>query len=268
MAGRKWTEKEDEYLYESWGTIAIETMAKHLNRTVFAIRKRRESLGLLGYLESGDYITVRKLFSLMRGDNSRNCRRHEVLKNAGCPVFMKKMGGKRPSVMAVRIDEFWAWLKDNPTMFNLAMLEENILGPEPDWVKKKRFIDWKYNFAPIKNTLFTRDEERELVRLAKTYQYTYDEIALRLGRSAQSIKDKMAFMGLPVRLGHLTEPKKWTDEDDRQILSLVKEGFTVRGISLKMGRSEITIRGRMSLKWRTSAVNSLFHMIQRGEIAC
>ena len=40
MGGRAWTTEELNYLQESWGTVSIQGIANHLNRTATAIERK------------------------------------------------------------------------------------------------------------------------------------------------------------------------------------------------------------------------------------
>ena len=55
-----WTDKETEYLRESWGTVDISRIAKKLNRTEVAILKKAERLKLGAFLNNGEYINILK----------------------------------------------------------------------------------------------------------------------------------------------------------------------------------------------------------------
>lgn len=61
LGKRTWTAEEENYLRESWGTVTVDGICRHLNRTKNAIMVRVNRLGLPPYLESGEYITLHQL---------------------------------------------------------------------------------------------------------------------------------------------------------------------------------------------------------------
>lgn len=57
MGGKKWSEKEIDYLNSMWGRYNLNVLAKKLNRTVEAVKLKSERLGLGGGLKAQDAIT-------------------------------------------------------------------------------------------------------------------------------------------------------------------------------------------------------------------
>lgn len=57
MGGKKWSEKEIDYLNSMWGRYNLNALAKKLNRTVEAVKLKSERLGLGGGLKAQDAIT-------------------------------------------------------------------------------------------------------------------------------------------------------------------------------------------------------------------
>ena len=52
MGGKKWSEKEIDYLNSMWGRYNLNALAKKLNRTVEAVKVKSERLGLGGGLKA------------------------------------------------------------------------------------------------------------------------------------------------------------------------------------------------------------------------
>ena len=50
LGKRTWTAEEEDYLRESWGTVTVDGICRHLNRTKNAILVRVNRLGLPPYL--------------------------------------------------------------------------------------------------------------------------------------------------------------------------------------------------------------------------
>lgn len=97
LGKRAWTAEEENYLRESWGTVTIDGICRHLNRTKNAIMVRVNRLGLPPYLESGEYITLHQLSrALGFGVSSDKYFLKSWVENRGFPCITSG-GGRRRS---------------------------------------------------------------------------------------------------------------------------------------------------------------------------
>lgn len=96
LGKRTWTAEEENYLRESWGTVTVDGICRHLNRTKNAILVRVNRLGLPPYLESGEYITLHQLSrALGFGASSNKYFLKSWVENRGFPLHYKRRGRRR-----------------------------------------------------------------------------------------------------------------------------------------------------------------------------
>lgn len=263
---RNWTEAELDRLREEWGMYSVGTLAKRLNRSECAIILMARRLCLGAHLRSSDLISINVLLqelglSKKGGGYSWNV---DKLKNAGLPIHMHKV--KNCSFRMVDIEEFWTFAEKNRHMFDFSKLEENVLGAEPAWVKVKRAEDFKKACVvnPKKHP-WTEAEEKELLRLLRTYRYTCTEIAERLHRSEGSIVRRMQDLGIKERPLIADKNGKWTEEDLQTVARMIKSGSNYEVMSGVLGKSAKAIRGRVFNMYLSENLNKVSKLIGDGE---
>ena len=243
---RIWTEEEELYLQEHWGSKSVTLIAKHLGRPYSGVRRKASKLGLLNPTLHYDGITVRQLALALgvSGPTTMNW-----IKNHGFPA-KKKVFSKKKKIAVVSYDDFWEWAEKHKSLINFAKMEPLILGKEPEWVKERRAVDqWKYN---IKRP-WTEDDKKLLVSMVKSYKYTYPEISTRLKRPESSIKQQLIEMNIKARPIALDRHIKYTDEEIETILKMLKQGYPFnaiayelnKGSELRLHKSADGIRGKL-----------------------
>ena len=116
--GKSWTPAEEAYLAENWGTVSIDGICKHLNRTKAAIMVRVHRLGLGKFLESGDYVTVNQLIGAIGYGGSGGYIVKSWIENRGFPARTKIRSSKM-KVRVVYLEEFWIWAEQNRSFIDL-----------------------------------------------------------------------------------------------------------------------------------------------------
>lgn len=259
---RNWTKTEIETLQEEWGQYSIPTIAEHLGRSVNGIIIKAQRLELGAHLMSSQYISVNVLFktlgipggyayTLNRFIKSGlKVRRHKVLDN---------------SFKVVDVDEFWAWLKNNKQMVDLSRMEEGGLGAEPEWAKNKRLEDWRRS-QTIKphNTQWTEAEDKELMRLVKSFKYTYVEISHILHRSEGAIQRRLCDLKIKERPIKADNHILWTEEELNVLCEMVKNGSSYENISLSIGKSAKAIRGKVYSTYLSESLVKVSQLIGDG----
>ncbi len=236
---RNWTSAEVEYLEESWGEISIPGIAKHLNRNVNSIKQKAQEHGLTRHLHYGVNPTLEQVWAAIgiQGSTGYNTKRFIAL---GLPVHKHKV--VTSSFRTVDIDEFWEWAEKNKRLFDFRNFEENALGAEPAWVKKKRREDIK-NFQQPHNAVWTPAEDSLLIGLLKAFKHTYSDISKRLNRSEGAIKRRIHDLKLKQR--PLREAVKfWTEEEKNTLIELWDAGWSYERIGEKLGRTALAVRGK------------------------
>lgn len=138
MANKIWTPEELEYFESSWGTVPIPGIAKHLGRSINAIKVKSVRLGLGRHLHSGVRITLHQ-FCRAIGKKASNDLVKNTWVQAGFPIHYQKSVTKRFAM--VDIEEFWEWARDHKNLVDFSLISEGIFGVEPEWVKEARYAD-------------------------------------------------------------------------------------------------------------------------------
>ena len=140
---RFWTEEEETMLSDLWGTESFETIAKKLNRTVSSIKNKAFLLGLGAAMENNyNGLTIKEISDLF----SININTISVgWISLGLKYKIQKISKSR-SYRYVEIKDLYDFLEANQNIWDSRNLENNILGVEPEWLKKKRKLDSEQNF--------------------------------------------------------------------------------------------------------------------------
>lgn len=243
---RAWAKEEEDRLRELWGTKPIDIIAKELNRTVNAIRVRKQKIGLGAFLDNGDYITVNQLYQTL---SQRRCFSNYQMKSwvndRGMPIHYKRVGTTKWRV--VYLDEFWQWAEKNRSFVDFSRLEPNILGKEPEWVQEQRKKDINACRLQRKDP-WTRQEDEKLKWLLEKQQYGYAELSGILQRSEGAIQKRCSDLGIkarPVRVDPHAPEAVWTEEMLRILADGIRTGSGYSLIGKEIGKSEKAVRGKV-----------------------
>lgn len=234
----KWTPEEEYYLQEKWGEVSIKGIARALGRSENAIVVKAQRMGLGSHLHADHRVTANQLIKAIYGGKQQGGWTINRWIENGLPV--KKHLVKNSSFNVVDIDEFWKWAEQNKDIVNFSQLEENILGKEPQWVKKKRRIDTReaFNKDP-----WTKQEDKRLIQLLDRYEHTYDDLCKILNRTEGAIKRRIITLGLqqrPIR----NYDRHWTDEETEKLLVMKAKGHCWEEIGRALNRSGSAVRGK------------------------
>lgn len=259
---KNWKPSEDDYLQENWGNFSIPSIAKHLNRSVNAIKVRAQRLGLGPALMGGDYITLNQLLIAVKGTNAGG---NYVLKswvaNRGLPVHTKRVVNN--SFRVVYLDEFWEWAEKNRSFIDFSKMEPLALGEEPEWVAEQRKKDF-YSFAIQRKDRWTSADDSKLIMLLKQKKFGYAELSEMLCRSAGAIQRRCQDLGIaerPVRANPHAELAKWTDTDFEVLADGIRRGDSYTSIGRLIGKSEKAIRGKVYFVYLTEDADKVRAMM-------
>lgn len=136
-AGKGWTQKEVDYLEDSWGVVTLETIARNLGRTKNAIKLKAYRMGLGDPLLHFDGISINQLSKVIKiqyGILMNWIKRYDF------PAEQKRFVNNHYWV--ITYEDFWNWAKENKNMIDFTRFDRFALGIEPDWVSKQRRIDF------------------------------------------------------------------------------------------------------------------------------
>ncbi|KEI90747.1 hypothetical protein N493_15185 [Clostridium botulinum B2 433] len=234
---RDYTKEELIYLEEKWGAKSVKAISRKLNRSEWAVRMKAYKMGLGDPKLSIDGITINQLSKAI-GVHYQSIMRNWV-EQYGFPVKNKILINE--SIAYATQNDFWEWAKNNKNLIDFSRIEENILGKEPQWAKEKRRIDILANNKSRNKRPWTDSEIEKLISLLKTYNFTYADIAERLGRSQSAVKRKIYDLKIPYRPIPKRRGVFWTKDQKVKLKELYDKGYTPTLISKTIGKSEFSI---------------------------
>lgn len=241
---KKWTQEELDFLEEKWGVLSKKLIAKKLNRSLNSVIVKAVRLGLGGYINARDEITLNLLINTLGYKNSYSWV-SKKFENHNIPI--KKMKIIDKSVKMVNINEFWKWAEKNKEILNFADFEEGALGKEPLWVKEKRNIDKNSLNKINRNRLWTKYEEQLLISKVKSMRYTYEELSKEFNRTEGAIKSRLNKLQTPYRPLERDRHIIWTEEENNTLLQMYKEGYGANQIARKINKSEFSVKERVGI---------------------
>lgn len=207
--GRTWTIEDKEYLQDKWGTVSAKSIAKRLGRSVDSVKQKAYKIGLGDARFNYDGISINQLAKAMNRCPHVLYRWIELhALPAKQKVFMSEA-----RVWVIRYSDFWKWAEQHKTFINLAKMEANTLGPEPDWVREKRKADELASQKSKRSIAWKPEEEQRLLQLASLPNATYPEIACLLDRTESSIRRRLYDLNVKVRPRRIDSHIKYTQED-------------------------------------------------------
>lgn len=235
---RGWTEGQLRILERSWGKQSLNQLARRLGKSPTNISNKAIAMGLGYFAESVDGVTISHLSQLI------GVKRDLLLQwsdHFGFPAKRRRFGGQW-GVWVVDIRAFWKWAEKHKHLINFARIEDNILPPEPSWVKEERRRDilasQKYNdhlWADL-----ARDRLRELCE----YTTNLSDLERKLGRSREAIAQEMLRMGIKPRRNLNYKVKKWTKKEVQIMMQMRKKGLSWRKIARRLSRTEKSCRAK------------------------
>jgi hypothetical protein len=238
---KAWPKEQVEYLEDKWGTVSIAGIAKHLGRTINAVKLRANRLGLSDPRMMFDGITVNQL-SLALNKSYSSVK--GWIKTYGMPA-RKKVFCKESRVYVIGYNEFWGWAEKHKEVINLAKMEPNTLGPEPDWAKEKRKADQLRSQKTWQSVTWTTAEDQQLNQLVRLSGITYPMLALQFNRSEASVKRRLYDLGIKFRPDRLNNLIKYTPEEVVRLSKMACQGHAYETIAQVLGKSALGVRGKL-----------------------
>lgn len=259
---RNWTLEEKQYLSDNWGSLSVGTLSKKLNRSANGIRVMAQRLGLGAFLENGDYVTWNQLqIAIGCGNSGSGYKMKSWVENRGFPIHTKRVDSD--SFKIVYIDEFWIWAEKNKSLLDFSRFEENVLGAEPEWAKKKRKHDFekkrKYIMTP-----WTPADDSKLIYLLKQQKYTYAELSKIIRRTSGAIQKRVCDLGIKERPVKADNHIRWTEEEFELLGELIKQGYGYELMSERLEKSSKAIRGRVYAMYLTENLDKARELIGYG----
>jgi len=239
--GLTWSQQDETYLSDNYGALSIKTLAKNLNRSENSILVRKVRLGLGRFLDSGEYVTYSQLLMAIYGLDNPGSAYRQCKSWADFPIKKKRVNNN--SFKIVYLDDFWKWAEKNKRKIDFSKMQENILGAEPSWAKKKRKIDFECH---MKTTPWTKAEDLKLERMIMQHKYTYTDLSAIFSRTEGAIRQRIYDLAIdipPVRVKN----RYWTPEETAILIFMYDEGWSLEKIGAKLGRTGQSCRGKIEL---------------------
>lgn len=233
---KRWTAEEIDYLETNVGKIKIPTMAKKINRSVYAIEMKLSRLGLYNTrLESGR-LTVGELANILHTDN------HVVsnwIQEHGLKAVKRITKIKRVYYL-VDTEEFWKWAENNKQRIDFYRIEPKILVPEPIWVDVDRKKDYQ-NIPRMRHKKWCVKEDEKLIWLLGQ-GHSRMEMANVLKRSGNAVQRRISRLRTAGKLPMIKPMVKWSEKEIKLFLELEEQGLTDKEIANELGRDSDHIR--------------------------
>ena len=249
-----WTAEEVEYLQENWGKSPVGSIREKLNRSKGAVIQKARKTGLARFLDSGEYITYNQLMKVITGYSGNSYAKRSWMTNRKLPVKHKTVNNCRFRI--IYLEDFWKWAAENRNFIDFSRLEKNALGKEPRWVESQRNADRLKN-STVKTTPWTKDDDKRLKDMLKTYQYSYDEIAAALHRTVGAVARRVIDLKLKDRPVKADNHRKWTAAEMELAEDMVLMGYGYVIIAQRTGRGQKAVRGYFYRKYGTENIDKV-----------
>lgn len=263
---KRWTPEEESYLCEMWGTVSIDGICKHLNRSRNAIMVRVNRLGLPPFLESGDYISMNQLLLALGYGARDSYKLKSWIEKRGFPA-KDKMRSSKARIKVVYLEEFWAWAEKNRSFVDFSRMEPLALGEEPPWVQEQRRIA-RQSYALYRKEPWTKQEDSRLRMLLSRKKYGYAELTDMLSRSAGAIQRRIRDLGLkdkPIRAPRQGPNATWTHAHYQILADGIRNGVSYAVLARQLGKSEKAVRGKVYIDYLTENADKVRAMLGDGE---
>jgi hypothetical protein len=232
-----------EYLEEKLGVMNYSVIAKNLGKQPSTLDAYRSRKGLPSNRDSVDGIPI---YDFAEAVGVRNETIYKYwIKQYGFPVKKVPVGFNNNKEMFVEIKKFWPWAWDHKHFVDFSKIQPGILGPEPDWVKEMRqldFTDWgKKGWSKP----WTPEEDLKLRNLMRLHKYNYRQISDFMQRTELAIQNRLLKTGEKLRPIE-EERREWTQSEIEELLDLISQGYSGFQISRKLGRSEMSLKTKIS----------------------
>lgn len=137
--GPDWTQEELDYIREVWGDKTVPQIAKHLGRSVTAVKVKTARLGYIGQKWSGEMMSARKVSELLGVDVHTVC--DFWIPKYGLKAKRRQLGVTKKTTTIIMFEDLLRWLEAHQDLWDSRRVEMYALGMEYDWLKEKRKAD-------------------------------------------------------------------------------------------------------------------------------
>lgn len=202
--GPAWSQKELDYIQEVWGDKTIPQIARHLGRSINAVKVKTVRLGYTGQKWSGEMMSARKVSELLGVDVHAVC--DLWIPKHGLKAKRRRLGQSKKTTTIIMFEDLLEWLEGHQDLWDSRRVEPYALGMEYDWLRQKRKVDAG---KPIRKAQkWTAQEDARLIALYKKGDKTYAEIAQELGRPADGVERRLSRLDVWGTGKYVGDPQK------------------------------------------------------------
>lgn len=185
--GPDWTQDELDYISEVWGEKTIPQIARHLGRSVNAVKIKCVRLGYTGQKWYGNMMSARKVSELLGVDVHAVC--DYWIPKHGLPGKRKRLGSSKQKTTIIMFDDLLQWLENHQDLWDSRRVELYGLGMEYEWLQRKRASDAL--IPKRKSQLWTPEEDRQLISMFRKGDMTMAEMGAVLHRPASGVEHRL-----------------------------------------------------------------------------
>lgn len=253
---KRWTEKEDAYLQDSWGTVSVERLSAVMHRPVRGIRNRAQRMGLGPAMDAGDYISYNTLLSGLGYHIAPQTK--EKFIRLGIPVRRKTLINSAHYV--IKLSDFWKWAEKNRGFIDFSKMEPLTFGEEPEWVQEARKVNADLPKKRLRR--WTDAEDRELI-WALEHGESFWSLRQRFDRTEGAIRSRLYVIGRE-DLTQRGDWKPWTKEDEERLKNSLLRGEHYDRIGQMLGRPPTAVKARCRKIWGTSHFGEVQRILRKG----
>ena len=135
---RTWTQTQTDYLMENWGYKSIQKISEITGKSIVSVRNKARRLGLGSMINNNDKLTISVIANIFNIDRNTIIN---VWQKKGLHIRKIHLT-KDKFYRVVTIEDLYDFLERNQDKWDSKNLEPKILGPEPEWLKLKRKLDY------------------------------------------------------------------------------------------------------------------------------
>lgn len=183
---KKWSEEDEQYLVDNYGTVSMAVLMRNLGRDEEAIKMKYRTLeGIMDMHIAGGMLSTQMIADAI-GKSHRAV--YGWIKNKGLPATQKHKGThetRNHYRFFIKPEDFWKWAEKNKKLISFATFKRGVILPEPDWLEEE-----VKSAIIIKSGPWTKEEEE-----ATWFWYKGGtkprEIAEMLDRTVRSVQHKL-----------------------------------------------------------------------------
>lgn len=236
----RWAEEEIEFLRENWGKMTPETIARRLGRTVEAIDVKAKRLKLGPTYNPGCF-TKYELCKLLRVDHRKITRwvKAGLLRATIAPTTSRR--SKRRNILQVKPEDLEQFLRENPELWDSRKAGDIVAA-----IREKEHLAEKIKLQRVEGK-----KKRHIPEYLKpAFAKFVAEVAWKAVDRIKEARQKNKWLEEKRRQDQERylprQGFRWTEEEDRELRRLFKQGLTYREIGERLGRSRVAVGHRLT----------------------